>query len=408
MPEDNDQRTTPEAIPSESGPEVATEAPAEKPSATEEPVAASPDETPRRRGGLRFVAALLLAALIGGVAGGFIVDQLGSGDPAGSFTAQQARDGRPPPEPGSVAEIVEQVRPSVVRVETDLVALDEFLQPVPGPDAAGTGIIIDNEGHILTNAHVVEDAESVEVVTTDERRLEAEIAGRDVLSDLAVLEVDAEGLQPVPIGDSDDLRVGDRVIAVGNALGAALGSEPTVTEGIVSALDRQIREAGGNTIQNMIQTDAAINPGNSGGPLLDLDGELVGVNTAIAGNAQNIGFAIAITPARPIISDLISEGRVIRPFLGVQMRSLDQQETERLGLEPNQGALIVGVEPGTGAEEAGLRAEDVIVEVDGTEISGPGEVGEVINRHEPGDRITLVIIRGEERITVEAVLGERP
>ncbi|MGH2813314.1 MAG: S1C family serine protease [Actinomycetota bacterium] len=407
MPEENDERTTPDSLPSEGGPEVATEALAEEPSATEEPVA-PPDETPRRRGGLRFVAALLLAALIGGVAGGFIVDQLGSGDPAGSFTAQQARDGRPPPEPGSVAEIVEQVRPSVVRVETDLVALDEFLQPVPGPDAAGTGVIIDNEGHILTNAHVVEDAESVEVVTTDERRLEAEIAGRDVLSDLAVLEVDAEGLQPVPIGDSDDLRVGDRVIAVGNALGAALGSEPTVTEGIVSALDRQIREAGGNTIQNMIQTDAAINPGNSGGPLLDLDGELVGVNTAIAGNAQNIGFAIAITPARPIISDLISEGRVIRPFLGVQMRSLDQQETERLGLEPNQGALIVGVEPGTGAEAAGLRAEDVIVEVDGTEISGPGEVGEVINRHEPGDRITLVIIRGEERITVEAVLGERP
>ncbi|MBW3591431.1 MAG: trypsin-like peptidase domain-containing protein [Actinobacteria bacterium] len=234
---------------------------------------------------------------------------------------------------------------------------------------------------------------------------QAEVVGADVHTDLAVLKVDASGLQPAPLGDSDILRVGEQVIAVGHAL--ALPGGPTVTKGIVSALDRSIR-AGEAVLQNLIQTDAAINLGNSGGALVNGMGNVVGINTAIAGNAQNIGFAIAITPARDVFEQLISTGKVVHAFLGVQMLTLSPAIATELDLDVERGVLIDRVEPGSPAQEAGLEDGDVIVEIGGEEVTEAVDVQREVSARDPGDSIEVVVVRGSERVTVEAVLTERP
>jgi S1-C subfamily serine protease len=275
-----------------------------------------------------------------------------------------------------------------------------------GRRGAATGIILDSDGHILTNAHVVVDAESIEVLVSDGRPpLSAKVVGQDELSDIAVLDVDASDLVAATLGDSDELLVGDTVIAVGNAL--ALPGGPTVTEGIVSALNRIIETETGD-LENLIQTDAAINPGNSGGPLLDAAGRVVGMNTAGAANAENIGFAISITPARLIVDQLISTGRVVRAFLGVTMGDLTPEAAGRLGLDVEGGALVIEVAPGTPAERAGIRLDDLIVQAAGEEVDEVRDVLKAIRSRKPGDRLELVVLREGKRQSLSAVLVERP
>ncbi|HVL51541.1 MAG TPA: trypsin-like peptidase domain-containing protein, partial [Actinomycetota bacterium] len=257
---------------------------------------ATPESAPRKRP-VRLVLTVLLAGML---AGGLLAQCTvpGSRDQGGSEVLPQAQE---TPErqvqAGSIPDVVRKVSPSVVAIFTQGLSSDFFFETVP-TRGAGTGIVASEEGHILTNAHVVEDAQQIRVLLTDGRELAAELIGSDVTTDLAVIKVDAADLTVASFGDSDDLLVGDPVVAMGQALGLRGG--PTVTAGIVSALDRSIRTQGG-VLDNLIQTDAAINPGNSGGALTDMAGNVVGVNTAIAGNAQNIGFAIAITPARAIV-----------------------------------------------------------------------------------------------------------
>ena len=364
---------------------------------------ATPESAPRKRP----VRLVLTVLLVGMLAGGLLAQCTvpGSRDQGGSEVLPPAQE---TPErqvqPGSIPDVVRKVSPSVVAIFTQGLSSDFFFETVP-TRGAGTGIVASEEGHILTNAHVVEDAQEIRVLLTDGRELAAELIGSDATTDLAVIKVDADNLTVASFGDSDDLLVGDPVVAMGQALGLRGG--PTVTAGIVSAIDRSIRTQGG-VLDNLIQTDAATNPGNSGGALTDMAGNVVGVNTAIAGNAQNIGFAIAITPARAIVEQLIESGRVIHPFLGIRMVELSPAIASQRDLEVERGVLIVEVDPGTPAAAAGLQPNDVITRIGNTPAEVPSDVSRYINSRSPGDRVELTITRGTESLTVTATLAERP
>lgn len=361
---------------------------------------------PKRRNPLVLIVSMLL---LGALAGATltqcaVAEQEPEAEESVSLPAATETEEIEPLDPESVPGIVESIKPSVVAIFTQRVSPDFFFEAVPN-EGAGTGIVASEDGHILTNAHVIQGAQQIEVLLNDGERVPAEVVGADVHTDLAVLKVDASGLQPAPLGDSDILRVGEQVIAVGHAL--ALPGGPTVTKGIVSALDRSIR-AGEAVLQNLIQTDAAINLGNSGGALVNGKGNVVGINTAIAGNAQNIGFAIAITPARDVFEQLISTGKVVHAFLGVQMLTLSPALATELNLDIERGVLINRVEPGSPAQEAGLEDGDVIVEIGGEEVTEAVDVQREVSARDPGDSIEVVVVRGSERVTVEAVLTERP
>lgn len=362
----------------------------------------APHSAPRRK--MWLVVIGIIGAMLG-VLGYGLVDNLQGGDSASSILPAPSDKTAPPaPVEGSIAAIVEQVRPSIVSVQTT--ASSGFPLDPEAPEGAGTGIIIDAQGYILTNAHVVAQAQSIQVVLSTGTQFAAKLVGQDELTDLAVVKIDAPDLRPASIGDSGNLRVGDHVIAVGHAL--ALPGGPTVTEGIVSALNRKVREPNGALLENLIQTDAAINPGNSGGPLLDGAGNVVGVNTVIASSAQNIGFAIAISPARPIIDQLVKEGRIVRPILGVAMEDVDPTVARQYDLSVEQGALILEVTPGSGAAEAGLRAFDVIIEMDGAPIRDTSDARKAIEAHKPGEEMAVTVVRGREELKVRALLGRRP
>ncbi|MEX0790729.1 MAG: trypsin-like peptidase domain-containing protein [Actinomycetota bacterium] len=349
---------------------------------------------------------LLLAIFLVGLLAGSLLTQCtpDSGGDTQIMPRAEEDEERPPAAEGSIPAVVEKVSPSVVAIFTQGLSTDFFFETVP-TQGAGTGIIASEDGHILTNAHVVQDAQEIRVLFTDGEERTAELVGSDTDTDLAVIKVDADNLTVASFGNSDDLVVGESVVAVGQALGLRGG--PTVTAGIISALDRSIRTQGA-VLDNLIQTDAAINPGNSGGALTDMSGNVVGVNTAIAGDAQNIGFAIAITPARAIVEQLIETGRVIHPFLGVQMVGLSPAIASQRNIELEDGVLLVEVVPGSPAAQAGLQENDVIVEFDGEPAETPTDVSKVVNSKQPGDEVEITINRGGESRTVTATLIERP
>ncbi len=414
MPDDRTEEPPPPKDPWENQGGLLTEEIPQSPPQDEGPTAPGPagasvgpeflatHSAPRRKMWLVVVA--IIGAMLG-VLGYGLVDNLQGRDPGSSILPAPSDKTAPPaPVEGSIAAIVEQVRPSIVSVRTT--ASSGFPLDPEAPEGAGTGIIIDAQGYILTNAHVVTQAQSIEVVLSTGTQFPAQIVGQDELTDLAVVKIDAPDLRPASIGDSGNLRVGDHVIAVGHAL--ALPGGPTVTEGIVSALNRKVREPNGALLENLIQTDAAINPGNSGGPLLDGAGNVVGVNTVIASLAQNIGFAIAISPARPIIDQLVKEGRIVRPILGVAMEDVDATVARQYDLSVEKGALILEVTPGSGAAEAGLRAFDVVIEMDGTAINDSSDARKAIEAHKPGEEIAVTVVRGREELRVRALLGRRP
>lgn len=305
---------------------------------------------------------------------------------------------------GSIPDVVQKISPSVVAVFTQGLSTDFFFETVP-TRGAGTGIVASKDGNILTNAHVVDDARQIRVLFNDGTELPARLVGSDADTDLAVIKVDADDLAVASFGDSDDLVVGQQVVAVGQALGLRGG--PTVTSGIVSALGRSIRTEGA-VLENLIQTDAAINPGNSGGALTDMAGNVIGVNTAIAGDAQNIGFAIAITPARAIVDQLISSGRVIHPFLGVQMVELSPAIASQRGIDLEEGVLIVQVVAGSPADAAGMEENDVVIKIEDEDVETPSDITKVINAKKPGDTVEMEVNRAGAVQTIRATLVERP
>ena len=305
----------------------------------------------------------------------------------------------------STPDIIQLLSPSVVHIQTEAVQLDFLNRPVPS-GGVGTGEIIDEKGHILTNNHVVEGAERILVTLSDGRAFEAELVGRDPSTDLAVVRIDAKDLVPIAIGQSSDLRVGDPVIAMGQALDLPGG--PTVTGGLVSALDREIPVSETITIRNLIQTDAAINPGNSGGPLVNQRGEMVGINTAKIQTGEGIGFAIAIDSAKPLIAELIEKGRVERGFLGVSAVNITEALALNNDLPVSDGVGIVSVAPGSPAEDAGLMPLDIIVGMSGREIGNLTDLGEVLIGYKEGSRVDVEFYREDVKMVVTVILGERP
>ena len=362
-----------------------------------------PAEPPRRGGGIRaaLVGGLVGAIVAGGLTGAALWDRSGDPRPTGTpVTAQQPM--RPsatiPDRDLDVRSLLEKVGPSVVSIHT---------RSRDG-DAAGSGIVLSEDGLILTNAHVVQGARTIEVDFSNGLTYEARLIGAVEGNDVALVQAQglSEPAQPAELGRSADLQVGDDVVAIGNALN--LGEAPSVTTGIVSALGRAIRAPGGDTLADLIQTDAAINPGNSGGPLVNSAGQVVGVNTAILADAQNIGFALSIDSITSIVEDLRTgrEVRNTRPMLGVEsldVAAVDPSVAERFGITATAGAFVQTVQPGSGAEAAGLQAGDVIVEVDGRRIRTAADVGQAVREHQAGDRIEIVIEREgrEQRVTAE-------
>ena len=305
-----------------------------------------------------------------------------------------------------IQAILTRVQPSVVAIQIQGSTLQGVFE------GSGSGIILSADGMVLTNAHVIGRASDITVVLSDGSKHPATLVGSSPDDDLAVIQVqDVSDLVPAELVSADDLRVGDEVIAIGNALN--LGGEPTVTRGIVSAKDRDLN-AEGVTLQGLIQTDAAINPGNSGGPLVNAAGQVVGVNTAIVADAQNLGFSISVDHARPVIEALRSGNGAITPdqaFLGVSsadVADLTAEVRTEFGLDADQaGAFVTDVVPGSAADDAGLQPGDLIVAIDGTEIATSSEVRDAIIDKAPGDEVELTIVRAGRERTLSATLGRR-
>jgi S1-C subfamily serine protease len=307
---------------------------------------------------------------------------------------------------------------SVVNITSRVMTYDFFYGLVP-QEGQGSGFVFDKEGHILTNYHVIADARQVEVTLHNRKKYKATIVGTDKSHDLAIVQIKAPDLQPMVLGDSTNLQVGQKVYAIGNPFGLA----GTLTRGIVSSI-RQVQEPDGLVIEEAIQTDAAINPGNSGGPLLNWHGEVIGINTMIAstaGQSAGIGFAIPINTAKAVVNDLVTLGRVRRPALGVRTIPIDPEVANELGLAADYGLLIVQAVPGGSADRAGLRGGseraylgntpimiggDLIVAIDGEKVESQQILAQIMNKHRAGDTVKVTIFRGKKQLEVPVVLGE--
>jgi serine protease Do len=337
----------------------------------------------------------LVAALVGAVVAAAVT----------AVVVVAADDDEPDPplasgDASDVQAVLDEVQGSVVTIQTSGYAQGSVFE------GAGTGVVLSEDGLVLTNAHVVEGSAGISVRLFDGSEHQASLVGSARDSDLAVIQVEgAEPLHAATLGSSGDLEVGEPVIAIGNALN--LGGQPSVTTGIVSAVDRTITSPQGS-LSGLIQTDAAINVGNSGGPLVDANGEVVGINTAILQDTENLGFAIDVDSARPVIEDLKQGGGdAERPLLGVSTRDLagiDDATLAQLGIEADEGAFVVQVTPGTGAEDAGIEPGDVITAIDGEPVGSSADVGEVVSGHEVGDEVEVTLERNGQEESVVAEL----
>ncbi len=317
--------------------------------------------------------------------------------------------------------IYKQASPAVANIVTRAVQYDFFFNAVP-VEGAGSGFVIDTDGHILTNYHVVHGAQTIEVILGDQSHYKAKYIGADTRNDIALIQIDPRGhkLATLKLGDSRNLLVGQRVLAIGNPF----GFESTLTTGVVSSLGRTVQTGDNTFIDEAIQTDAAINTGNSGGPLLDSHGEVIGINSAIyapTGTSSGIGFAIPINTARRVAEDLITKGRVTRATLGAEGRAIWPGLADALGLSTKQGILIERVEPGGPAAQAGLRGGDrivlaglqqlriggdIVVAIDGKPVTSQTDLNLLLNREWPGDTVTLTVVRNGKKIDIRVKLGE--
>ena len=305
----------------------------------------------------------------------------------------------------TTVDVVKLLKPSVVHIATEFLSSGFMDQPEPG-SGVGTGVILDVDGHILTNNHVVAGAQSLVVTLNTGVSHEASLVGTDPATDLAVIRIESSILFPALLGVSADLEVGEDVIAIGHALGLPGG--PTVSKGVVSALGRSISTGAQSTIVDLIQTDASINPGNSGGPLVNENGEVIGINTAIIQEGRGIGFAINIDDASVVAAQLIAVGYVERGFLGVTPFNLTPALANQFGIPVEEGVIIQRTVPGSGAEQTGLQQGDVIVALGGVQIRNTGELSRFLINHAAGETIDIVYYRGDERIETTVTLTARP
>jgi 2-alkenal reductase len=374
------------------------------------------------------VAGILLSTAAGAAAGGAVAYFVLSNNPGSTTTPAAVSTSIQPsdvlPSPGTsspvpadtgretVAQAAASLAPSVVTVVNHLESSPGlFGQLVQGSEASGSGVVISDQGHVITNAHVVDGAGKLEVILSDGTTMPATLVGSDVYSDLAVLKIDAGAVPAAVLGDSDALLPGDTVIAIGSPLGDLTN---TVTVGVVSAKDRTLETSSGFQMEGLLQTDAAINSGNSGGPLVSLRGEVVGVNTLVVRGsglsgttAEGLGFAIPSNTVRTIAEQLITNGQVTRPYLGIRWEWITPEVAAANRLGFSYGAYVTAVSNGSPADDAGLRQGDVVLGMDGTRFDEDNPFLNELLAHAPGDTIVLDVMRGDSEIQVQVTLSER-
>jgi S1-C subfamily serine protease len=377
------------------------------------------------------MGSLILAALLGGGAAVGIGAAVSSGDdtrtvvstvtssppPAASFSASETGA-------KSVQRIYQETAPGVVQVNSTSAVSDSSLFTPQSATSLGSGFVVDRDGYIVTNYHVIQDSQEIKVNFSGDDRVPAKIVGSDPSTDLAVLKIDAQAraLTPLPLGNSEAVRVGDAVVAIGNPFGL----ERSVTAGIVSALQRDLTAPNGFTIDKVIQTDAPINRGNSGGPLLNAQGEVIGVNSQIeseTGGNVGIGFAVPVNTVREVVAQIKQTGRVEHAYLGIHMQDITADLGDMIKLPVEKGVLIAAVVDGSPAAKAGLEGGDeqvivdgtsyvlggdIVTEVDGEAVTSPDDLRAVIMERDPGDSIRLDIQRGDSERTVSVTLGQQP
>ncbi|MFN8595109.1 MAG: trypsin-like peptidase domain-containing protein [Anaerolineae bacterium] len=400
-----------------------------------QPTPQPPARPPRR--GLGFTGALViliiglvLGAVGGGVAGGMVATNAIRTELATKATsvasASTASSGSTTPAAVPVVSItgdtnsaaiqaVQKARPAVVTVINQLPpqrSFGFFGDSVTNPTASGSGVIISPQGYIVTNNHVVDGNVSLQVIYSDGTQVPAKLIGADKYADLAVIKVDGAVPAVAQLGDSGKLQIGETVIAIGSALG---DFKNTVTQGVVSAVGRSLDTGDGFSLENMIQTDAAINHGNSGGPLVNLAGQVIGINTAIVRGsglsgdvAEGLGFSIPSSTVSDITSQLIAKGYVDRPFLGISYQTITPEIAKANGLPMDWGIYVQRVEADTAADQAGLRAGDIITKIGNDEINGDNSFTNVLLRHKVGEETPLTVWRDGQTITLQSVLQSRP
>ncbi len=332
-----------------------------------------------------------------------------------------------PPEAVSVsspiADLVEKVSPAVVNIDVEGTVTRTMNRGIPNDPffreffgdifreytrkvpmkGRGSGFIVSADGQILTNNHVMDDADKITVTFSDGKTREAKVIGKDPTFDIAVIKVDGKNLPTIEMGDSDKIRVGETLVAIGNTLG--LGLEPTVTVGVLSARNRSVHVQDFN-YDGFLQTDASINPGNSGGPLLDMHGRVIGINTAIIASAQGIGFAIPINMAKQVMNDIVTYGKVRRGQMGVYLQPITEDIASAFDLKDTKGALIADVVPDSPAEKAGLKRGDVITKFDGKDVEDSVKLSAAVRQRMAGDKIQLEVIRGGRTMNFSVTLTE--
>ena len=375
---------------------------------------------------LRTLAFALILASMGGWGARWITQRFFTAPPYFTESPSAAAADKPylpsTQDEANSVEIYQRVSPAVVNITSTTIDFDFFFNPMPN-QGSGSGAIIDSQGHILTNYHVIQNARALEVTLSDKRKLKAKIIGADPSNDLAVIKIELSGkpVSAVQLGSSFNLQVGQKVLAIGNPFGL----EGTLTTGIISSLRRSIRAQDGKLIDDVIQTDAAINPGNSGGPLLNSHGELIGINTQIfstSGGNIGIGFAVPVDTAKSIIPDLISEGRVRRAYARLSGYELTAELAKVLDLPVDHGILVARTQADDSFAQAGIRGGrqtylvgnslmilggDAIFEADGQSISSMAELDRAADKKRPGDVLSLKIYRENREMTVRVTLIER-
>lgn len=317
-------------------------------------------------------------------------------------------------ESSAVVEVAKKVSPSVVSITSK--TEDNFFRGTTSQTGAGTGIVLTDDGLILTNKHVVpNDDSSLSVFTSDGREYKnARVVARDAFNDIAFIRISARGLKPAELGDSSQINVGQKVVAIGNALGQF---QNTVTEGIISGIGRPVLAAdetglSAESLENLLQTDAAINPGNSGGPLVNIEGQVIGINTAVAGDAQSVGFAIPINEAKAQIASVREKGRIVRAYLGVRYVQITKEYARQNNLKTDEGALVVssGGEPavieGGPADRAGVKDKDIIIQVGRDRVTRRNSLSSLVSKYKVGEKVDLILLRAGKELKLRVTLEE--
>ncbi len=373
--------------------------------------ASPPEQQPRARSSrLSLVLVMLVSLFSGGVGGALAVVVLLPAGIIGGPSAPSMQGSFSLTEDSAMVDVVQRVGPGVVTVVADLDAPRRQGGITTPEIASGSGFIFDDQGHIVTNAHVVEGALNLAVIFHDGERVEATLVGTDnPFNDVAVLKIDAGTMEPLEMGDSDALTPGQRVVAIGSALGHFSN---TVTQGVVSGLHRVWR-GGGLVMEDLIQTDAAINQGNSGGPLVNAAGQVVGINTSVirlTGEGQlveGIGFAIPSNTVRQVASQLVATGKVVRPYMGISHQQINPALASFYGLPVRYGAFIVQVAADGPASQAGLREGDIIIKIGDDTIDQDRPLLNMLMKHQPDEKVPVVVNREGQELAVEVTLGER-